>query len=289
METAGGTIVEERFTPRAPTPHPVLSAAGGLPFPPLNGYVVGAVRPGADALLVSHLDDPVLAAWRAGLGRVAVFTAGFETPWSSALRGWRAAPPVWAQLVRWVGRRSTADLQVRLAAGDGEARVTLDTETAGGTVIALDEAMARVGLPDGGHLDVPLRPMGPGRYEARVPVRETGRYSLAISARNAATGDDVHQLRGLYWSADRERLGRGVDLARLLALAERTGGRRLGENDSPFDEPRPLGAADLSTELAGAALVTFLAAVAMPWRALGAVRRRFARSRTRGAGVEAAA
>jgi len=68
-----GMVVEERFTLRG-APHPILGGIDRGALPQLGGYVVSAAKPTATSILTSHLDDPILAVWRAGLGRVAVFT-----------------------------------------------------------------------------------------------------------------------------------------------------------------------------------------------------------------------
>src|SRR2546421_575806 len=65
-----------------------------------------AAKPPATNILSSHLDDPILSAWRAGLGRAAVFTADLGSPWSASLRGWQDFARLWTQSVRWISRRS---------------------------------------------------------------------------------------------------------------------------------------------------------------------------------------
>ncbi len=68
-------------------PHPIVTGLETSGLPRLGGYVVSAAAPGAETVLASHLDDPVLATGRAGLGKVAVYTADLGSDWS-------AQPPV---------------------------------------------------------------------------------------------------------------------------------------------------------------------------------------------------
>src|SRR5258708_19280077 len=66
-EAARRATIEEPFVPAIITSHPILTGLGALPQ--LNGYVATTPKPAAQQVLISHLDDPVLAVWQYGLGR----------------------------------------------------------------------------------------------------------------------------------------------------------------------------------------------------------------------------
>ena len=93
---AGGGVVQEHFALRAAA-HPITTGLDRGSMPDMGGYVVSVAKPGAEPILMSHLDDPVLAGWRSGLGRVAVYTAGLNAPWSASLRAWSGFRPLWLQ------------------------------------------------------------------------------------------------------------------------------------------------------------------------------------------------
>jgi Mg-chelatase subunit ChlD len=254
---SGGGVVEEAFTPSA-RPHPAFVGIDLAHLPRTGGYAVGAAKPGAEALLTSHLGDPVLAAWQVGVGRVVVFTAGLGSSWTSAWQAWPDGGRFWTQTTRWVSRQGGARafdahvidtnrgplLQVVAAAADGAPR-------------PLGAVTADVRAPDDTVVSVALAPQAPGRFEAAIPAAHTGAYTLAVTAR-LADGTEEHATRAVYWSADREHRAVGVDAARLAALAAASGGRVLTPSSNPFEVERPYGWRDISGWCAALALAVFL-------------------------------
>ncbi|MGB2714728.1 MAG: VWA domain-containing protein [Vicinamibacterales bacterium] len=258
VRSSGGGSVEERFVPRG-VRHPVLSGVDTRTLPALNGYVVSAVKPSAVPILASHLDDPILCAWHAGLGRVAVFTAGLASSWSARLRSWPAANQMWTQTVRWLSRRETETaLRLRITEAAGGPRIEMEGEGPGGSFLHVDTVTATVRQPTGELTDITLEPFAPGRYEASLPVAGPGPYVIALTARDGKTGIEHRVVRPLYWSADREIRIRGADLQFLSRLASLTGGRVLAEGESPFDARRASGYYDVSRWLVAAALAMFV-------------------------------
>ncbi len=276
VRSSAGGAVEERFAPHA-FRHPVLAGIDTETLPPLDGYVVSAPKPAAAMILASHLDDPILCAWRAGLGRVAVFTADLASPWSARVRSWREGSRLWRQLVRWLSRRDTESaVRLRIADADGGPRLEMEADDPDGFSLHFDTVSATVRQPGGGSRDIALAPLAPGRYAAPLPFTGTGPYHVSLTAADEKAGLEYHLVRPMYWSADRETRMRGADIPFLSRLASLTGGRLLGEDESSFDAPRTSGYVDASTWLAAAALMMFVLDIASsgavtvgrlsPWR-----------------------
>jgi Mg-chelatase subunit ChlD len=260
---SGGRIVEERFALRTAV-HPIDAGLDRSALPALSGYVVSAMKPGAEPVLLSHLDDPVMAAWRFGLGRVAVYTADLRSPWSAALRTWPGFGALWLQTARWVGRRATErGLRAAIAEGPDGARLVVDAEGPSAESHEPLDVRAAVRGPNGGEQDVLLHPTAPGRYETPIDTPSSGPYVATITARSSDGQADARALRGFYWSANRERRSTGVDMAALAQIALATGGRVLGPDDNPFEGPRPRAYTAVWTELAAGALLLFLIDVAL--------------------------
>ena len=239
-EAAGGRVVEERFRLRAPGAHPVLGRIDLDSLPILGGYVVTAAKSGADTILASHLDDPVLAGWRFGLGRVAIYTADIGARWSSGMRAWSGFAPLWTQTARWVARGATSDLlHLHAVETDDGAHLRVDAERSDGRPVPLQDARVIVRTPSGALQEAALHPLEPGRYEASVPMHDAGGYQISVAARDGESNGDARLVRGFYWSGERERSAPGVNRARLAQIAEMAGGRILAGGDSPFNGPRP--------------------------------------------------
>ena len=125
--------------------------------------------------------------------------------------------------------------------------------------------------PGGREQEVGVHPRAPGLYEARIDVAQPGPYLVNVSARSVDGSTDVTALRGFYWGADRERRANGADVPAMTALAQMTGGRLLGPDDGPFTGARARAYREIWPALALAALLIFLAEIAVrrhviPWR-----------------------
>ena len=259
---SGGGIVEERFAVRAGE-HPITIGLDRAGLPTMAGYVVSAVKPGAESVLLSHLDDPVLAAWRFGLGRVAVYTADLRSPWSAGLRRWTGFIPLWLQAAQWLGRPATdRALRASVVERSDGAHLVVEGDTTSGDPLEQAVVRASVRGPNGNEQELTLASTGRGRYEVPLATPAPGPYVASIDAR-VPDGGDMHQLRGFYWSANRERRATGADIATLRQIAQATGGRLLGPTEDPFSGPRPRAHQEIWTLLAAAALVLFLVDVAV--------------------------
>lgn len=260
---AGGLRVDEPFMPR-PADHPILVGLAS-PWPALTGYVVSAAKPGSMVLLRSHLDDPLLAAGYAGLGRVAVYTADLDGPWSAGVRRWPALAQALGQTIAWLSRRVRDDMIfVQTARVAGQLRVDIDTRAAGETTASTRAVDLTLSAPSGARRSWSLAPVAPGLHAIDIPMTERGPHTLAVSATDGTR--DAHVVRGIYWVADHERTGSAPDVARLARMAALTGGRLLDVADKPLDEGRERAAVNVTPWCAAAALALFVLELLQPWQ-----------------------
>lgn len=213
-------------------------------LPPIKGYIVTAEREGlAQVTLKSNDDDPIMAQWQYGLGRVVAYTSDAATRWSPAWVDWPQFGAFWEQHVRWAMRPS------------GNAHVGITTETRGDDTVVLVEAtdekneplnfarfQGRVVGPDlkGGSFE--LRQTGAGRYEGRFESKAAGSYVMNLTYDAAKLGPDGQVVgvdRGAVQAAVTrpfadERRALHDNAALLRQVAELTGGRVLSLSD-----PRP--------------------------------------------------
>ena len=237
VASRGGATVTTPVALRAAGAHPVLAGLPLNPLPQVGGYVVAAPRPGAEAILDSTLSDPVFIAGRAGLGRVVLVTTDLGGPWADGLRRWAGYPALIAQTLRWASRRDHGS-GIDVAIEDTLAGATLRAWFEGGVSAGgADQApIARLQMPDGRVVGLPLRPVSRQLFTAEVPAGAPGLYRVDVSA-----GETLRVTRGLVRRADRERTAAGTDDLLLSELVRITGGRRLTADDNPFEAPRRLG------------------------------------------------
>ncbi len=190
------------YTPRIKDPHPIL--AGLTEWPPIYGYISTQLRARAQAPLVVANGQPLLAAWRYGAGRVAVFNSDLAILWGREWVRWPNLRKFCQQLVDWtIPEPLSESLAVELRGS--EARIVSGQK-------APSEAV--VGRPSGETQSVPFH-MDGGQWVGTFTVDEAGDYLIAV-------GDERMLLPVAYppeWGA------LGTDEPFLRRIAIQTGGR----------------------------------------------------------------
>jgi Mg-chelatase subunit ChlD len=216
--------VERDFVP-ARGAHPILEGLGALPL--LRGYVASTPKEAASLLLSSGepYDDPILAVWPYGLGRVAAFTSDAGARWAAAWAAWEQAAAWWGQLIGWTITRQADELQAQVTLQpDGRARLVVDAQDADGGFRDDLALSATLLAPDGTSRALPLEQTASGRYEASFAPDAEGAYILAIRE----SGGEGRALVGWTLGYSAEYGPPDPQQADLLAdLARRTGGRDL--------------------------------------------------------------
>jgi uncharacterized membrane protein len=226
-------VVEEAFHPRQASISPIL---GGIEAAPqLLGYVPTTPKPAARVVLVTHQDDPLLAAWQYGLGRAVAWTSDAAGRWAQQWVGWDAFPRFWSQAVRWtIARQSDVPVEVSVTLEGEAARIEMDAVADEGTFIdGLSAAASLVG-PEGEATLVDLVQTAPGRYEGIFTPEAEGAYLLRVTG--SAEGEDVLAMTtGWVLGYPPEYAALAADPDTLAYLAELGGGRVLEEPEAAFD------------------------------------------------------
>ncbi len=228
--------INEAFVPAIVAPQPILAGLGALPQ--LNGYVATTPKAAAQLVLISHLDDPVLAVWQYGLGRVAAWTSDALGLWTANWLQWKDAARWWANLVTWTLPPPDSQLIVNgeVTAGNGHIIVDLPSGISPAPGLAnQQQVQVRIIAPDRSQQTVTLQPTAPGRWEGNLPTTQVGVYLMRVTwqARGSAN-KAVSQLTttsGLVVPYSPEFNTSGTDLRFLNLLAHTGGGSMLGPED----------------------------------------------------------
>ena len=239
--------------------------------PPLYGYVLTRPKTTAQLPLLIGEEDPLLASWQRGLGRVTAWTSDATARWSADWLPWDGYVEFWGKVVGDVlpaGRETPPDVEVSgglLSIGYEVGDVPLDAA-----------AVATVRSPDGDVQMVPLRRTSGSEFTGLVRVSDSGAYWVAVSVENAGTtlasgssGAVSSYAEEFSFRDPDERLG--SDIAAL------TGGRVNPDAAAVFDPAPVTGKARrvIWPWLAGAALLLFMTDVTLRRLVLtGAVTRR---------------
>ncbi len=226
-----GLLVEKGFFPRETSAAEMIRGLSLDSLPALDGFVLTYMKPGAEQVFSALYDAPLLAAWRYGLGRTAVFTSDFGGRWSKGWLAWSQFPRFAAQLVRWIERPSDSHiLHPRIQTGAGRASVTVDAYDSLGRFV---NGLTMNGIliqPGGARTELQIPQTGPGLYEASFPADRVGDYTLTLAARS---GDvDLAPLTvGTSIAYSEEYRMQGPNTALLDRLAAATAGRIITSPD----------------------------------------------------------
>ncbi|MEO1007905.1 MAG: glutamine amidotransferase [Planctomycetota bacterium] len=229
-------------TPFVPTITPGLTEAmrGIRGVPPIMGYVVAGEREGlAIVSMRGKENDPIMAQWQHGLGRVLAYTSDALPRWNTMWLGWGEYQSFWEQHVRWT-MRATGDANVRVTTEtDGDrTRVIVEATDPGGRRLNFAQFAGRIATPDGSGAEISLQQTGPGRYEGSFDSEDAGSYVLSLGY--DAPGQDGARLEGTVQAAvDRpfadEFRATQANEALLRRVAELTGGRVLPDDPAAED------------------------------------------------------
>jgi uncharacterized membrane protein len=230
------TVINESFVPAVVTQHPVLTGLNTLPD--LNGYVATTPKPNAQMVLVSHRDDPVLAVWQYGLGRVVAWTSDALGLWTGHWLQWKEDAHWWANLVTWTlpSPDSALNINSKVINGRGHLTVDLPANTAANAGNQ-QQVQARIVPPN--YLDNPgasnqtlnLQPTAPQRWEGDFPVPQPGAYLIQVTWKDQKGSGQLQATTGMIVPYSPEFKTVGTDTQFLKRLAQAGGGSLLNPND----------------------------------------------------------
>jgi len=231
-------IVEEDFRPTLGAPSQIMAGLDLPSFPHLTGYVASTAKPGAEVVLQTPQQDPLVAQWQFGLGRAAAWTSDLSGRWTSALLAWPSGGRLLANLVAWT-LPPTDDPDLQLESSTAEDHGHLLVKAAGALAESpVDSAVANIVSPDLKPIQIPLQSTGPGRYEADFPADQVGPYLIKVTL--SANGRHLSSVTGgLAVAYSPEYRFLGTDRGFLKALAVAGGGKLLSHTSQVFRQQLP--------------------------------------------------
>ncbi len=259
--------VDEPLQAQVNMAHPTIRDFAEADLPQLDGYVAVTPRPGAETVLRSPEEDPLLAAWQYGLGRSVAWLPTTAAPWAAQWLAWPEYDRFWAQVVRHtLPDPDSGPLQVRLDPIDGGARLAVDVVQPGGAPLDLAVVNARVTVPDGTTRSFDIRQNAPGAYVQELSLTTPGAYIVSV----AVLRDGLLQQREVgyvqpvapeYRAAADPTAGQDL----LAAIAAATGGAELAPTaplTAESTEPSGTAGGELWPWLVGAALTLWVLEIA---------------------------
>ena len=254
-------IFEEPFTPRLVSASELVRGIGS--FPLLRGYVATTPKARAEMPLISDKGDPVLAHWQYGLGRAVAFTSDAKAKWAKDWLNWEQYRQFWSQTAQWSLRRvANADFTTEVSIDKGEGHISVEALDENGDYRNFINLQTVVVSPKGERATVRLEQVGPGRYEATFPTRETGSYLLNLmEIKDGVVAGSMSVGASVNYSP--EFTAPEPNLSLLTRLAEASGGKvvdLVGPTLNPFlhDRKRTFQPRDWWEWLLKAAVILFV-------------------------------
>ncbi len=237
-QAARRAFIEEPFVPALITPHPILTGLSS--FPQLTGYVATTPKAAAQIVLASHLDDPVLAVWQYGLGRVVAWTSDALGLWTANWLRWSDAARWWANLVTWTISTPNNQLIVNSEIVGGNGHIIVDTPHETSAIsgkVNQQQVQVKIIAPDLSQQTVTLQPSAPERWEGTFPTTQVGAYLLRVtwqaqSSANTGSPGQLTTTTGLVVPYSPEFSSSGTDTHFLNQLAHAGDGSVLNPNDT---------------------------------------------------------
>ena len=149
--------------------------------PPLRGYVRTLAKETAEVLIQSDSENPLLARWRYGLGRTAVFTSDVKNRWAADWLTWDGYGKFWSQLVRETMRRDGGEeLDFVVERIGDEALITVSALTEEGAYRTDLDPRLRVVGTGGDATSLSFQQVGPGTFQARHKLGPPRRGAVSV-------------------------------------------------------------------------------------------------------------
>jgi uncharacterized membrane protein len=203
-------------------------------FPNLRGMVLTSRKnsPQIEVPLVANENnDPVLAHWQAGLGKVVAFTSDATERWGAYWAGSGMYQKFWAQVIRSVARPPmSTDFDIRITTEGTKAKVVVEAINKEAGYLNFLNVRGLGVRPNLKTEDVRLVQTGPGLYETEIDAKDAGNYIFMLNYTGAGN-QSGRIMGGFAQNVSPEMRDLSSNETLLTQIAERTGGRVI----SPFD------------------------------------------------------
>jgi Mg-chelatase subunit ChlD/uncharacterized membrane protein len=204
-------------------------------FPTMLGYISTSIKPKAKQLMSALNNEPLLAYWRYGIGKVLAFTSDSGKRWTSLWVNSPSFSKFWSQAVRWLAQDvSNYYVSISTTERAKDVDIVVDVFDHKGNFVNFLDGTFKVFSPSGSLINGDLIQKDSGRYYGKVEVKEEGIYSISVELRKEGTV--IRSLGGFYVPVSKELKDIESNNSLLYSIAEITGGRILNNPREVFDE-----------------------------------------------------
>ena len=192
-------------------------------FPALSGYLATTEKPLATVSLCSDRQDPILAWWQYGAGKVVSWTSDVQGGWSREFLSWGQAAEFFGGIISFV--LPAHEQSGLIALENGKIRFTADTDDE--ALSRAVKAEAQIVHPDGTRETVLMEQVNADAFESEADLSQAGAYAVRISVLDRLGNELMNTESGAVVSWTREYDLRNEDEGALEKLSIQTGGQAL--------------------------------------------------------------
>ena len=216
MMVSGSYVQNRAFTP-AVTDYSMTDFDG---FPALGGYLATTEKPLATVSLCSDRQEPVLAWWQYGAGKVASWTSDVQGGWTRSFLNWTDAPAFFGGILSFILPAHELNGETELE--EGKLRFTADADDE--LMSRAAKAEARIIRPDGTQETAALSQVNARSFEGEADTSQTGAYAVHVSVRDRLGNELLAADSGAVLAWSREYDLRAAEEGVLERLSTETGG-----------------------------------------------------------------
>ena len=229
MMVSGSYVQNRTFTP-AVTDGTMTDFEG---FPVLDGYQAVTEKPLATVSLCSDRQDPVLAWWQYGAGKVVSWTSDVQGKWTGSFLNWEEAPAFFGGMISFVLPAQTQNGETEM--DDGRLRFTADADEE--LLSRAAKAEAEILRPDGTRETAELTQVNARTFEGTADTSQAGAYAVHISVRDRLGNELIASDSGAVLSWSREYDLRAEEEGILEKLSGETGGKAMENPEGLLEFP----------------------------------------------------
>ena len=225
-------IMEKPLAPILIRNHEITSGLEAASFPQVRGLAVTHPKPNAETILDTPA-NPLLVAWRYGLGRSLAYTSDLSDRWGHDWIAWEHFGQFASQMVKWAQRKAPRqNYAATISRDQNRIHFVVDIWDEGDRFVNNLDLNLLALYPSKEDQTFQLDQTAPGRYEAGFPAGAIGEYYLNLFGKDAE-GTAFSQMFGYGLPYTDEFKATGINRSLLRQIADLTNGRVMSLRDDP--------------------------------------------------------
>lgn len=203
----------------------------GYKLPQLKGYMGTGIKQGANLILETPKEDPILAIWNYGIGKVGVWTSDLSGKWSKDWIAWQGFEKYWSSIISYLLKNNNGelmDVQINRREGNVEIIGNIKKHIKDGDLECI------VIGPDNKQEKITMFIEGKNKFKGSFSLNNVGKYKFLITLKK---GDQIlNKLeKNIYLDYSPEYAMEGNDYNLEKVLLE-CNGKYLTGNENVFKE-----------------------------------------------------